>query len=347
MLSSRFLDDKKPAIALSNSQLKNKKIVEKKITDGIYKFEKVKCAICKSENFKTLSKKDRHGLYSSFVICKNCGLIQINPRMDQKSYNNFYNDEYRKVYSETGKPADRFFRNQRFTGKLIYDLIRSKSNKNIKNLFVVEVGTGAGGILQYFKEKGNLVYGVDLGTQYISFGKKKGLNLETGTIKNVLKLNKKADIIIYSHVFEHILNPMDELKVIRKCLKKNGLLYIEVPGVKNLLNSYGQDFLKYLQNAHTYNFSLTTLNNCLQQEGFEMLYGDEYIKSIFIIGKKKTIYTNDYFKALSFLNYLEDLRLKRFSFQKLKLKLRSLFIQTLKKTKTFELFVRMYRKLHT
>src|SRR2546426_11390628 len=31
-----------------------------------------------------------------------------------------------------------------------------------------------------------------------------------------------------------------------------GLLYVEVPGVKNLARDYQNDFLRMLQNAHTY-----------------------------------------------------------------------------------------------
>jgi len=60
--------------------------------------------------------------------------------------------------------------------------------RGIANARIVEIGCGAGGILQYFKEKGNDVYGVDLGSEYIEFGRANyNLNIGTGTIDNVIK----------------------------------------------------------------------------------------------------------------------------------------------------------------
>ncbi len=54
------------------------------------------CNYCGANEFKILSKKDRYGLSVSTVICKTCGLIFINPRMDKKSYDKFYQGYYRK-----------------------------------------------------------------------------------------------------------------------------------------------------------------------------------------------------------------------------------------------------------
>ena len=57
----------------------------------------------------------------------------------------------------------------------------------IVNALIVEIGCGAGGILQYFKDNGNEVYGVDLDSEYIEFGRVNyNLNIETGTIDNVI-----------------------------------------------------------------------------------------------------------------------------------------------------------------
>ena len=93
---------------------------------------------------------------------------------------------------------------------------------------MLEVGTGAGGILQYFKEKGNKVYGCDLGSEYIDFGKKRyGLNLFNGTIDSI-NVNWHFDIVIYSHVLEHIPNPISELNKLKSFIDKNSYIYIYI-----------------------------------------------------------------------------------------------------------------------
>ncbi len=74
--------------------------------EGIYSFEDVPCCVCGGRDFEPLSEKDRYGLYMPVVICRDCGLIQTNPRMTQESYNQFYELEYRKLYVGKGAQAD-------------------------------------------------------------------------------------------------------------------------------------------------------------------------------------------------------------------------------------------------
>ena len=91
MLSKRFKYNGKPSISLNELQLRTKKQVERKIERGIYSFEEVPCCVCGGKNFELLSEKGRYGLYMPVVVCKDCGLIQTNPRMTQEAYNQFYN----------------------------------------------------------------------------------------------------------------------------------------------------------------------------------------------------------------------------------------------------------------
>jgi len=286
-----------------------KQQIESKISDGIYKFEKIKCCVCDSIKFRKLSNKDRYGLYMPVVICVQCGLIQTNPRMTQESYNEFYNNEYRKLYLGVEKPTKLFFSRQLQIGQLIYSYLLKKGNlrKTKRDLFVFEVGCGAGGILYYFKKKGFKIQGIDLGEDYIEYGiKNHDLDLSISTLKN-FSFTESPDIIIYSHVFEHILDLKKELSIIHNILSDNGILYTMLPGVKNLFNSYNLNFLRYLQNAHTYHFTLTTLNNLLGTNGFKMIVGDETIKSVFkkdkIVNSRKPI-INDYTIVSTILNRL-------------------------------------------
>ncbi len=182
--------------------------------------------------------------------------------------------------------------------------------REIVNAFIVEIGCGAGGILQYFKDKGHDVYGVDLGSEYIEFGRANyNLNIETGTIDNLINHGMSPDIVIYSHALEHILDPVEELTKLKSICSSNTYLYIELPGVKNLTHSYEMDFLKSLQNAHTYYFTLTTLKNVLRKAGWDFVHGDKTIQSIFKPSSNmKVNYESDYDNVLSFLRRMEFYR---------------------------------------
>ena len=252
MIGKRYIDDKKACIKLSETQKKNIKLVENRINSGEYFFEKVKCQICNSDNFVNLSEKDRYGLKMSVIICKKCGLVQTNPRMDESSYQKFYKNEYRNIY-ESGKNAvEKEFQKEVNRGNEIFKFIVENTQIELHDKFIVEIGTGAGGILKKFQSEGNRILGVDFGQDYIEYGLRHNLNLKVGSVEIVEEEKEKADIIILSHVVEHFLEPIVTLSRIKKLLKDDGIVYIEVPGIKNLENAYEEDFLRYLQNAHVF-----------------------------------------------------------------------------------------------
>lgn len=312
MVSKRFKYDGKPSISLNELQIRMKKQIERKIEGGIYLFEEVACCVCGGRNFEILSEKDRYGLYMPVVVCKDCGLIQTNPRMTQEAYNQFYVVEYRKLYVAKDIPTEEFFKGQYQRGKRIYGYLKESLGIDLTNLKVLEVGTGAGGILYYFKKKGNEIYGCDLDSEYIAFGRDKyNLNLRVGTIDDI-HINWIPDIVIYSHVLEHILNPVEELIKLKSIVDENSYIYIEFPGVKYLTHSYEMNFLRLLQNAHIYYFTLTTLKNVLKKACYDFVWGNEVIYSIF----KKSLtrmennynYESDYGDVTSFLRKMEFYR---------------------------------------
>jgi len=316
-----------PELKLNQLQLAMKKQIEKNIQENKYVFEKTNCPICEKDNSEKLGEKDRYGLYYSTVICKDCGLIYTNPRMTQSSYNQFYNEEYRKLYGGTEKANEEFFSRQQVKGKRIYNFITSNSLISTKDLFVMEVGCGAGGILYYFRSKGSIIKGIDLGEEYINYGREKyNLDLETGTLGNLL-LKRKPDLIIYSHVMEHILDIENELKLIRKYSHNNTIIYIEVPGVKEIHKNYMMNFLLYFQNAHVYHFTLTTLINLMSKNGFTFLNGNEFLMSAFKLNEleSKNNFINDYNSAISYIDRIEKRR-KLYPFTSIGIKRNSLNI---------------------
>jgi len=287
MLNSRYTYNRKPTIQLNPLQLKMKKQVEQKIESEIYTRETVPCAVCMGSHFEQLAAKDRYGLDLSVVICKDCGLIQTNPRMNQHSYNAFYDIEYRPLYSGKDQPTEEYFRFQYNRGQKIWSYLTDSGVKLTADMFVLEVGCGAGGILLYFREKGCRVKGIDLGSSYIEYGKKQyNLDLHIGTIDTHIENHgDHPDLIIYSHVLEHFLDPTKEMRKAHEILNNTGTLYINVPGVKNLKEG-NMDFFQRLVLAHTYYFTLRTLVNLAENSGFIKLSGDEVVRATF---KKSTI----------------------------------------------------------
>ena len=171
MLLERLKNNKKTDIKLNELQITVRNQVSAKVDDGTYKFEEIDCPVCLSKQREIVGQKDRYGLYFSTNMCTDCGMMYTSPRMTQESYNHFYNIDYRKLYVGEERATKKFFKNQRKQGKRIYAFLEKQKLVTDKPLFIFEVGCGAGGILDYFKEKGHQVSGIDLGEEYVKYGK--------------------------------------------------------------------------------------------------------------------------------------------------------------------------------
>lgn len=309
MLGRRYFYDSKPIIKLNPLQEKIKSQIESKIKSGHYKMESVTCAVCGRDNFEPLSEKDRFGLPVSVVICRDCGLIQTNPRLTEESFKIFYKTEHTKLIFGQEKATKELFLDQYFHSQKIYRYLTKYFPMASKETLVLEVGCGAGGILAYFRDQGFDVIGIDLDEDCIQFGRQNyNLDLHVGTLSEH-SFEKRPQIVILSHILEHLLRPNEELSLIRSLIDSHGLIYIEVPGNRNMTFIHNDMvFLRYLQIAHSYHFSLTSLINLLNKNGFKLIKGDEKIESIFKPSERNTFYKNDCNEALSYLRRLEILR---------------------------------------
>jgi 2-polyprenyl-3-methyl-5-hydroxy-6-metoxy-1,4-benzoquinol methylase len=98
-----------------------------------------------------------------------------------------------------------------------------------KEAKILDVGTRDGAFLDLFKEYGySDLYGVDIYDKSIEIVKEKGYR---GKVEDAMHLNlgERFDLIVMSHVLEHcpVINLV--VKNANKHLKKNGLLFVEVP----------------------------------------------------------------------------------------------------------------------
>lgn len=309
MLASRYENNHQTPYPLNEGQQRARNEVAAKVKSGHYAFETISCCICDGSNFEPLSDKDRYGLFLPVVICRQCGLIQTNPRMNQSAYNEFYDKEYRRLYSDTEKPLDAFFREQVSHGRRIEKYLSKTMGPQGPGALVVEIGCGAGGILKHFRDKGWRILGCDLGTEYLNYGRHTyQLDLQSGFLAD-LKMPSPPDLIIYSHVLEHILDVNKELQTLYHILQEGAKVYIEIPSVKNIHANYQSDFLRLLQNAHTYHFTLATLTSLMEKNGFKFLSGNEKVEAVFVKANPNSLSPcNDYQDVMQYLKVTERQR---------------------------------------
>lgn len=267
---------------LTTTQTNARNAVIQKMKTRHYRLVQNPCP-CGSKTNATIATHDRYKIPVITVMCNSCGLVRTDPYYDEKSLTEFYNNEYRTLYTGNERATENFFSEQKTFGADIVQFLSDNIFKSeIKNKTVFEIGCGAGGILEAFRQNGNEVFGCDYGESYIDFGKKMGLNLVTGDSANLAKFGT-ADIIILNHTLEHMTKPQVELACIKKLLKPKGILYIALPGIYSIHDTYRGNLMSYLQNAHVWYFTLKTLTEMLSKAGFKLLFGNEIIMSAFTI----------------------------------------------------------------
>lgn len=303
VLSDRYLDDGIPAVKLNKVQEKYLAIFRDKCSAGVYAWKPFQCECGNGTDFEALGEKDRYGLPVRTVICPCCGLVMTNPRMTGESYDRFYESEYPMIYRAINRPDETYFQKRVAYGNGLVDLIE-KTQAVGKD--VLEIGCAGGGIVKAFTDRGYNGFGVDLSTMYIKYGREKGINLRCCHSGELVKEGRTYDTIILNHVLEHFTDLGKELDIIRKLLRPQGVLFVAVPGIKNLLYSYENDFLLFLQNAHIYHFTKDTLIQVLKWHGFDAVYADEKVQAVFRAGKKDMAVQNFSGDIKVFLRKLED-----------------------------------------
>ncbi|MDD5136527.1 MAG: class I SAM-dependent methyltransferase [Candidatus Omnitrophica bacterium] len=261
MVFKREVKIPEPCMPLSPGQREHVNRFNEKVLSGAIKFEKVPC-LCGSDDFKLLARYDRYSLLQDTVICKKCGLILSNPRMTDEEYRRFYEtDTYRRCYESYDYLEGYLERYNESLGRHMVDMVlKVKRPDQISG--VLEFGAGGGWNLVAFKKKGFDVTGYDYSPTLVELGRKQGLNLFQGTVDSI---KGKFDVIILSHVIEHFTDLRASMKKLKEHLNPDGIFYIEVPDMKNF--GIGQ-----LQNAHTYYFTLPTLEFYMSQSGLKLVY---------------------------------------------------------------------------
>ena len=298
MLVPRLKADSKSSFQLSKSQISIIEQIEDKLRNNQYCLIMRNCPLCDEAKNDVVAEKDRFGLSVTTVLCYGCGLLYTNPVMRLADYEHFYKNYYRELYSENKEGTQSIFESQSRHGNSIYRFLSMKGLK--KKGLVLEIGCGCGGILAAFRDRDHPTIGYDLNQDFLFVGQKKLLDLRVGTILDH-PINQLVDVIIYSHVLEHVLNIQEELEEISTRLKEDGLLYVECPGILSIPKNYLRDLQLYLQNAHLVHFNLNLLVGMLAKNGFELVEGNEKVEAVFKKAKKQSVRPNEKLAVTDFL----------------------------------------------
>ena len=180
------------------------------------------CKICNSSNCKFAFNAKGFELFK----CENCNFVFVEPLPS----NEIIADIYRSEYFDKGKYIDDFATKMEYNRriKLIQNAILGRSK-------ILDFGCASGDFVNFTGEKYQ-IFGVDISDDAIHLAKKKYPQFGSRFLffKDFDCSNEKFDAIVLWDVIEHVKNPTETLKNLKKYLNKNGVFILSTPNIGSL-----------------------------------------------------------------------------------------------------------------
>lgn len=230
------------------------------------------CTLCGNQKLQLLADSLRNS-EGKVYYCPNCdlGILQA----AERNVEEYYDKEYRNKFTDniekpSSDPATMFELRKNFQGDRI-DIMKQFFSKN-KNF--LEIGCSAGQFLVHIQKEFSTCDGIELDTRCAKFVEANfGINVFTKELKNCAIPQNKYDNVAAFQVLEHVLQPVAFLNDIKKCLKADGRIFIEVPNLYDPLRDLWQ--IKgyqqfYYHEAHIHYFSRKSLEKLFTLSGLKI-----------------------------------------------------------------------------
>lgn len=202
----------------------------------------VNCPSCgnDSQRSKFIFEKDMFKYYR----CRRCGLVYMNPRLNNTATASFYNSNVNAIYNERKFDIpDDVNQDNDINAKNFYllETVRASKNKGI----LLEIGCAKGYFLKKAKEDGYHVWGLELNSKNCQYA----TNILGDTIINKDLIEARLDsamfdVVYMRDVIEHLPNPREIMVEINRILKKDGILFIDTHNIDGFIH-------KIVQKKHT------------------------------------------------------------------------------------------------
>jgi 2-polyprenyl-3-methyl-5-hydroxy-6-metoxy-1,4-benzoquinol methylase len=191
-------------------------------------------------------------------FCPECYLVQI----DQfEKPENIFNSKYAYFSSYSSSWLEHC--------KKYVEEIVNEVGLNSKSL-VVEIGSNDGYLLQYFKEMGIPVHGIDPSAETARVAIEKGIPTEIAFFNT--SFSKRADLIIANNVIAHTPDPNGFVKALKTCLKPRGVVTVEFPNVMELIKN---NLFDTIYQEHYSYFSFHSISKLFQRHGLKIFHVKE------------------------------------------------------------------------
>lgn len=212
--------------------------------------------------------KDSQQIELKTIYCETCGFACFRPRPDDKDVTQKYmylNKHNASWVAQTKNKDQSINKLDQLRAEKVYQRC-SKFTANT-SMSILDYGGASGNLLIPFRNKNHNCYIIDYDDSTIAGVTKLGNSIHDALI------NKKFDLIIFSHVLEHV-SDLGLVRTLRQHLKEDGIIYVEVPQ-----EIWAGIAIESDPVTHINFFTLNSLLNLLTSNGFEVLKSEQTISN--------------------------------------------------------------------
>lgn len=214
------------------------------------------------------------------VICENCTLAQLKDTVPPEAMFSEY-----LFYSSVMAPVVESAK------KLV---MKTREEHNLTDGFVIEIASNDGYLLDFYRQMGVEVLGIDPARGPANAAALKGIpTIQAFFGLELAKTLPKADVIHANNVLAHVPEINDFVAGIAEALKPEGIAIIEVPYLGDLLRSCQFDTIYH---EHMFYFSVKALRMLFERHGL-FIYSSEHMPNVLggslriTISKEETDYS--------------------------------------------------------
>ena len=234
------------------------------------------CPACGSLEATIVATKDGKSSDALLTIqCVACGLGRIDPLPTKESLSEWYKSSYREEYKSAVSPSLRHIlragRNAVDRWQWYGGFIKQTGPKT--DFRSIDIGASSGEFVFLLKTLGFFPVGIEPHAGYGSYAVKTyDLDIHSGTLEdNMPKFALGSQhLISMFHVFEHLVDPIQTLKLLAQYLHPSGHLFIEVPDATRLCAPHTMFF-----KAHTLYFTKQSLAQVFAAAGLSIVHASD------------------------------------------------------------------------
>jgi SAM-dependent methyltransferase len=228
----------------------------------------IPCALCGGGSFKKAL--DCEGF--AYVRCGDCGLVQMNPQPSADGIARRYRDTFGADYLSYELANEGAFlqlqllalNDSRFWTLEKQLLIRGEAPA------LLDVGCATGALILRMRERGWRVTGVEISPSAEYARRERGLDVRGIPLEENHFPSASFDIVLASHLIEHLNDPGSFVREVKRILKSGGRLFITTPNIAGFQSRIFRGRWRSAIFDHLYLFSVKTLTALLGGAGFQI-----------------------------------------------------------------------------